>query len=229
MRSRVGGDLWFGDVSRHLRTNLASYAGQVWLVTVTAPAFDSKEEMDAWNATAKSRWGQLHRAAKRRAGRVGLPVELLAVVWQVQARGALHVHLVLGYAEGDVREGARYYARGALKVLASRYGFGYVDARDRGPRGTVMEGSRAARYLSKYLSESAQFVRALRLVRRPVYVARALTAVTLCTMRRLRRVRFLYVIRSGASVAVRRAGRYPAWFRDPLEYGAVCALARPPG
>lgn len=238
--TQVGGYLWLGDVRRLLLRNLLAYQGSVWLVTITAPGDDQLPRDESghveahaaheWNRTAAKRWSELHRRAQQATRReLGSADVLLAYTWQLQKRGVLHLHLVLGFETERERAAARCYVA-HLRRLARVHGFGYIDARDRDGRtgkATVMEPHRAAGYLSKYLGESSQLLEAIALRARPrrvVYVARRLTVVSGTTMRRLRRVRFLYWIRKGESLFA-HAGNLPRWFRDPAEYAAVAGLA----
>jgi len=107
------------------------------------------------------------------------------------------------------------------------WSFGYIDARDRAGKigkSTVMEGRRAAGYLSKYLGESSQLRRAVALKHRPrrlVWVSRSLTARTSVTMRRLRRTRHLWATRAGLCPP-------PIWAMDYVELVKVSALLRNP-
>lgn len=238
-----------GDMSRVIREAVAAYGEQrpCWLVTVTAPGVDrlpwDAEEpgrvelhaANAWNASARPRWSQgLHHLARTRTARAGHRLNVLAMVWQMQARGVLHVHLILGY-DGPDREAARFYVK-QLRELAPRYDFGYIDARDIDGkrRATVMPGWRAANYVSRYLSESTQFLDALAAEHRPKrlwWVRPELTSRSGVTMRRLRRARYLYVINSWPkAIYYRRAAlrELPAWLADPWEYLAVAALLTAP-
>lgn len=237
--SRVGSSVWFGDVKRLLLTNLLSYGGSCWLVTVTAPGEDVlpwdgrrvvQHAAHEWNKTAQRRWSELHRRALQATRRAGHDVRSLARVWQMQKRGVLHLHLVLGVdSPADAAAARRYVLE--LRRRSTEFGFGFIDARDRDGktgRSTVMAPERAAGYLSSYLGESSQLREAIALRERPrrlVWVASSLTGSTYCTMRRLRRARFLYVIRSGRSVLA-LAGRLPEWFSDPHEHAAVSGLLR---
>jgi hypothetical protein len=67
---------------------------------------------------------------------------LLARVWELQRRGVLHVHPVLGYATPRQRAAAEHY-RERLDTLRCRYDFGYVAQHVR-----PMTTSAAAAYLS---------------------------------------------------------------------------------
>jgi hypothetical protein len=89
----------------------------------------------------------------------------------------------------------------------------------------------AAGYLSRYAGDSRQLSEAAALKERPrrlLYVARSLTAVSFCTMRRLRRVRYLWVLRTmptSAVFSVARLGHRPRWLSDGVEARRVLALA----
>lgn len=245
-----------GDVTRLLRENFSAGPEHVWLLTVTAPGAHrfpcspatcghkgkhvqrqadgcrvDPRAAEGWNRTCEKRWSEVHRRARQRVRRQGLNLAFLARVFQMQARGLLHVHVAVGY-EGTEQQLAAIAYMKALKELAPQFGFGFVDGRNRGGGSTVMARERAANYLSPYLggsavsmAEQSQFGKAVssRVVHRPVFVSHVLTQTTRCTMRNLRRVRFLYWIRSGRSIFA-QAGRLPAWFRNPVEYQAVVRL-----
>jgi hypothetical protein len=81
----------------------------------------------AFNEEAGHWWSQLHRAAKVRADRqTGHKGKLLARVWEKQKRGLAHLHGVLSVATPSERAWAEAYVT-ALKEMAPRYGFGFVD------------------------------------------------------------------------------------------------------
>lgn len=197
-----------------------------------------------WNRSARRRWSKHYSYIATRLKREGHSNPVLCGVWQLQTRGVLHLHLVLAYGNDTDRAAADRFARLLRERAPMRetspatgHRFGYVDARNRGTRSTVMEGGRAARYLSKYLAgnaersqlaESVTHHKAHAIPGRHFFVARWLLSLTGCTMTRLRRVRLLYVIRSGRSSIFALAGRLPAWFANPAEYAAVSALARAP-
>lgn len=238
--SRVGSRLWFGDVKRLLFGNLISYGGKCWLLTVTAPGSDllpwdsetrqvEQHAAHEWNLTAQKRWSELHRWARQATIREGFDVRFLARVWQLQARGVLHLHLVVGVETEAEHAAARFYVA-KLRERTREFGFGFVDARDRdgkAGRSTVMEPYLAANYLSRYLSASSQLVRALELAERPtrlIWISPTLSTRSTITMRRLRRVRFLYALRNFGPGVLRYAGELPGWFRDPLELARISAL-----
>jgi hypothetical protein len=223
-----------------LLTNLLAYGGQVWMLTITAPGADllrwdgTTVEGSAareWNRTAAARWRELHRwayqATRRELGNDAL--RTLARVWQLQRRGVLHLHLVVGFDSAREIAAARYYVA-RLRERSREFGFGFIDARDRAGRtgkSTVMEPHRAASYLSRYLADSSQLTEAIKLAHRPrqlIWVSPTLKACTGVTMRRLRRARLLWWIRQRRSSIVTLAGTLPAWFRDPVELVAVQSL-----
>ena len=157
-------------------------------------------QADPWNREAAGRWRRLHRRAYQETVRECGPgsVVLVARVWELQARGVLHVHPVLGYATGRQKAGARaYLAR--LARLAPSYGFGFVHHE----RGLVkpMPAQSAAAYLSSYFVKGRrgktalwESVRSAAMPRSIVYVSTQLTMATGCTMRTLRLKRALFVL-----------------------------------
>jgi len=191
----------------------------MWLVTVTAPGQDvlpwdlqhcghehegrcsgkrgCRVQPDAaarWNATAPRRMTRLHRRVSQWVRR-RMPgqLQLLENVWQYQERGALHLHLVLGVGTPAHRHAAELYV-GRLHEVAAEYGFGWPDRN--GPR---LPGERAAAYITKYLivgngaeAVVTETVRREDCPSRLVYVSNALSKRTGCTMRSLRRERYLW-------------------------------------
>ena len=204
--------LWAGDWRKVFLANL-ELVEAVALVTVTAPGeaeglpFDRSRcrhgpdvacsgklgcrvleaAARAWNRSAEKRWAQLHRAAAERARRrVGPGLIVVAKSWERQQRGVDHLHLVVPYRFADRRR-IEAYVR-ALKELAPRYGFGFVDLQRPRDRGS---NYRAAAYIGKYVSK-ATFEQLAPYARRPFYVAQRLTQRTGCTIRRLRLKRYLF-------------------------------------
>jgi hypothetical protein len=104
---------------------------------------------DAFNRRAGKWWSELHRAAKTRADReTGRKGKLLARVWEKQARGLAHLHGVLAVeTPGDVKWAQAYLT--ALRELAPRYGFGFVDGWEKVGR-KFWPGDQAGAYLSGY-------------------------------------------------------------------------------
>ena len=185
-----------------------------------------------WNETAPDRWRRLHRRAYqdavRQAGKGS--VWLVARVWEMQCRGVLHVHPVLGLTTAAQRAGARAYLE-RLAELAQHCGFGFIERKPK-PRPAV----NAAAYLSAYfvrggrakatLSESA---RSGQMPRSIVHVSVRLTQATGCTMRLLRFARMVWAVwavtlpRSELRVADELA--FVAW--AVLGYRTPSVLPRP--
>lgn len=166
--------IWAGDQRQKLFRNLEAFAGNVLISAVTAPGVDQlpwdesvcaalgdhkhrgelgcrvdERAAGPWNRAASDGWRRLHRRAYQETVRRHGPgsVLLLARVWELQARGVLHVHPVLGYESAAQMAGARaYLAR--LAVLAPRYGFGFVHSKHELVK--AMPAQNAAAYLSSY-------------------------------------------------------------------------------
>lgn len=155
---------------------------------------------DDWNQSTPDRWRRLHRRAYqetvRKVGRGS--VRLLARVWEIQTRGVLHVHPVLGYGSALEMAGARSYLS-RLAVLAPAYGFGFVDHDPSKVKPHPSTG--AAAYLSSYFVKGRGRKAALwesvtsgAMPRSIIHVSAQLTQETRCTMRNLRLRRALYVV-----------------------------------
>lgn len=209
-------DLWAGDWRKVLVANLAPVEG-VALITVTAPGTDAglpwdrsfcthppdepcsgkkgcrvlERAADRWHRDHARRWRELHRAAAARARRLaGAGPIVAAKVWEVQARGLDHLHLVVPYETPSERRRADAYVA-ALKALAPRYWFGFVDMkatpRERGG------GVRAAVYVAKYVGKATREETSPH-VRRPMHVGLYLLRRTGVTMRACRYARYLWVM-----------------------------------
>ena len=82
---------------------------------------------EAFNRKAGEWWSQLHRVAKVRADRAtGHKGKLLVRVWEKQKRGLAHLHGVVAVGTPAELAWAKAYVN-ALRELAPRYGFGFVD------------------------------------------------------------------------------------------------------
>ncbi len=157
----------------------------------------------AFNRNAGKWWGELHRAAKVRADRAtGHKGKLLARVWEKQARGLAHLHGVLSVASPAECAWAEAYVT-ALRELAPRYGFGFVDGWAKIGR-RFWPGDQAGAYLSSYFVKGrgakapiTENVLAGDLPRLVVFVGRDLTQRSGCTMRNLRNARRLWACRQG--------------------------------
>jgi len=119
-------------------------------------------------------------------------------VWELQARGVLHVHPVLGYESAAQMAGARaYLARRA--ILAPRYGFGFVHSKRELVK--AMPAQNAAAYLASYFVRGRrgktalwESVQSSAMPRSIIHVSTKLTMRTGCTMRTLRVKRLLFVL-----------------------------------
>jgi hypothetical protein len=216
---------WARDTRRRLFVNLAQLQLSV-MFSVTAPGADlypfdprfcshspSKRcsgargcRVDpavsaAFNRHAGKWWSEMHRAAKLRADRAtGFKGRLAARVWEKQKRGMAHLHGVISVeSPAHVRWAEAYIT--ALRELAPRYGFGFVDGWHKVGR-KFWPGVQAAAYLSSYFAGGrarkmtiTENVLAGDLPRVVVFVGRDLTSQTGCTMRSLRNARRLWASR----------------------------------
>jgi hypothetical protein len=156
-----------------------------------------------WNRDAAARWRRLHRRVYQETVALIGPrsVVLLARVWELQARGMLHVHPVLAYETALQMAGARVYLK-RLAELAPHYGFGFSERKRK-----VMPAENAAAYLSSYFVKGKrgkvalwESVRSDAMPRSIIHVSTTLTMQTGCTMRVLRLNRALYFL-WGASLS----------------------------
>ena len=160
---------------------------------------------EAFNRKAGEWWSELHRAAKTRADRAtGHKGRIAARVWEKQKRGLAHVHGVITVSTPDELAWAEVYVT-ALREMARRYGFGFVDGWEKIGR-RFWPGDQAGAYLSSYFVRGrggkapiTENVLAGDLPRLVVFVGRDLTARTGCTMRNLRNARRLWACREGLS------------------------------
>jgi hypothetical protein len=157
----------------------------------------------AFNRAAGKWWSELPRAAKTRADRAtGFRGKLATRVWEKQKRGLAHLHGVISVESPAHERWAQAYIN-ALRELAPRYGFGFVDGWHKVGR-KFWPGVQAAAYLSSYFAGGrgekmaiTETVLAGDLPRLVVFVSRDLTARTGCTMRSLRDARRLWSARNG--------------------------------
>lgn len=217
--------IWAGDVRQKLFQNLAAYDGEVLLSAVTAPGADAlpwdetrcahrgehkhsgrigcrvdRNAAREWNETASERWRRLHRRARQETLRQCGPgsVVLLARVWEVQERGVLHAHPVVGYGTARQMAGARAYLE-RLADLAPQYGFGFVHHHP--DKVKPQPALQAAAYVSSYFvigkghkTALAESVRSPTMPKSIVHVSVELTMETRCTMRNLRLRRLLWFL-----------------------------------
>jgi hypothetical protein len=175
----------------------------------------------AFNKNAGRWWSELHRAAKVRADRATAHKgKLLARVWERQKRGLAHVHGVISVQSPTEQAWAKAYVT-ALREMAPRYGFGFVDGWHKIGR-RFWPGDQAGAYLSSYFAGGrgrkmaiTDNVLAGDLPRLVVFVSRDLTSRTGCTMRSLRMARRLWAAREGM-------GEFPHWsLQEWLVAGAM--------
>jgi hypothetical protein len=159
-----------------------------------------------WNERSRSWWSELNRVCKQRADRVLKRLGhdrkggVLLYQWELQKRGLWHLHFVVGLETAVERVWAVEYAA-AMRELAPRYGFGFVDSK---PLRRPERAERVASYLSKYLAKwkedgSCEVTETVLVAGRSYvnYVSRNLTAMSGCTMRMLRNVRIAWAWRAG--------------------------------
>lgn len=217
--------MWAGDQRQKLFRNLETLPGDILLSAVTAPGagvlrWDTQQcaalgehrhsgklgcrvrrvSAREWNESAGDRWRRLHRRAYQDAvKRVGKrSVFLVARVWEMQARGVLHVHPVLAYGTARQMAGARcYLAR--LAELAPQYGFGFVHHSPKHVK--PQPAQNAAAYLSSYFVKGKrgketlwESARSPAMPRSIVHVSVKLTQETGCTMRTLRLKRAIFYV-----------------------------------
>jgi hypothetical protein len=218
--------IWARDTRRRLFVNLEQLKLSV-MFSVTAPGADlypfdpqfcshspskrcsgaigcrvASDLAEAFNRQAGSWWSELHRAAKTRADRAtGFKGKLATRVWEKQKRGLAHLHGVVSVQSPAHRQWAEAYVN-ALRELAPRYGFGFVDGWHKVGR-KFWPGVQAAAYLSSYFIGGrrrkaliTENVLAGDLPRLVVFVGRDLTRSTGCTMRSLRHSRRLWASRN---------------------------------
>jgi hypothetical protein len=131
----------------------------------------------------------------------GVKRSIAARVWEKQKRGLAHLHGVVSVESlTDVRWAEAYIT--ALREMAPRYGFGFVDGWHEVGR-KFWPGIQAAAYLSSYFAGGrgqkmaiTENVLAGDLPRLVVFVGRDLTRLTGCTMRSLRHARRLWASRN---------------------------------
>lgn len=242
---------WAGDQRQKLFRNLEAFSGNVLISAVTAPGSDvmpwdestcsalgehrhagglgcrvDSSISGRWNREAPAAWRRLHRRAYQETVRRHGPgsVVLLARVWELQARGLLHVHPVLGYEGAVQMAGARaYLAR--LADLAPQYGFGFVHSKRELVK--AMPAQNAAAYLSSYFVKGRrgktalwESVRSSAMPRSIIHVSVKLTMQTGCTMRTLRLKRLLFVL-WGVSVSGEELRAVAALLKAPPESAIV--------
>jgi hypothetical protein len=178
----------------------------------------------AWKKHSRAWWRELNRVCKQWADRalhrLGYDSKggILLYEWELQRRGVWHLHFVVGVKTGVDRAWAVEYVR-AMRELAPRKGFGFVDAR---PLRHPEPAEQVARYLSKYLAKwkpdgTMEITETVTAAGRTLlnYVSRNLTRSSGVTMRALRNVRIAWGWKEGL---------LPADVLDPWDLVAVVSL-----
>src|SRR4029077_16690595 len=146
------------------------------------------------NASAADRWRALNSPAARHVERTfGHRAQLLSRVWEVQTRGALHVHALVGYSTPAERASAdRYVAE--LTSRAREHGFGQVDRSE-----SLKSVTAAAAYLAGYFANGkggkmalTESVTKAEMPRSIAYVRPELSQHSGLTMQSLRLRRYLW-------------------------------------
>jgi hypothetical protein len=146
------------------------------------------ESVYRWRSDLEKRWAALTDVARKRCYRKGGKVSMLAGCWELQERGAPHVHIALRY--NTLGRMFAYY----LKELAPQYGFGFVDTKLK-PRHAGVVASYFAKYMTKY-NQDEHLISEL-LPTRKYWVSRDLTVSTGATLRICKYVRKWWAYQSG--------------------------------
>jgi hypothetical protein len=179
---------WLRRHCRRLQINLAACTGELLMFTITGPGGSpSQFDVWAWNTDSWRRMQRLRDLAGKQASREVPDVSSRLVAWvpELQARGMLHFHLVFEASNLAEKRWAERYCR-YLRAHAVEHGFGPQTAKGRWGREAVGRYvSKLAGYLTKG-SDLRESWEAGDVPPRAFYVARRLTDVSGCTMRRLR-------------------------------------------
>jgi hypothetical protein len=237
------GRSWARSWESVLRHNLIEYAGEVALITITAPGADrlpwscerkhehsgtkgcqvKADAADVWADQARRGWPKLRDAARKACTRAGWKPTLIVRTWEPQKRGVPHLHIVLGLGTQPERIAARRFVD-ELARLAPEYGFGYVDRRI-----DAISAREASSYLAGYLLGRSGHKETIRenisdprMPRSLIWLTSTLTRRTLATMRRLRYVRWYFAALGGrCNVVPRLRGQLL------VEVARVAALVEP--
>jgi hypothetical protein len=135
------GKLWLGDCAVMMRAAADEIEGAVTLITVTAPGAGRlltnprtgkvvARVAREWNSTCSMRWRALWQVAsarpRRLARRYNIPWSLIARAFEPQARGVLHVHVVVPYGTDDQRCVTELLLQELVRH-AGDFAFGFVD------------------------------------------------------------------------------------------------------
>lgn len=237
-----------------VRANLTAYDGKTKILTVTAPGqkwlpyelvigddgqvglgnLVVSEKADEWNEkTIWKSWKSLRQAAvmhTRRRVKDGRSC-VLAVVPEVQKRGVLHLHIVLGCETPRDRRWAESFGRYCVRH-AARHGFGsQADLGKQWGEPVAVKGylTKVAAYVTKGGSVQHHWERGT-MPGRAFYVAPRLSRRTCVTMRTLRRRACIWA-GWGVGVPVARLWELDAFekaLRRPLTAVETAELVRAP-
>jgi hypothetical protein len=147
-----------------------------------------------WNLAARGHWRRLRADIERRVKReLGYGTVLLIRAWELQARGLLHVHFILGYSTPQEKKAADLFAR-IVRGINSRerqfFGFDH---------GEPMRPESAGVYVASYFAKKRKgkltihdTVESEAVPRCPIYVATWLSQASGLSMRNLRLRRFAH-------------------------------------
>ena len=147
-----------------------------------------------WNLLARGHWRRLRAEIERRVKReLGHGTVLLIRAWELQARGLLHIHFVLGYSTPREQLAANLFA----KILHE------TDSREREffgfDHGEPMRPESAGVYVASYFAKKRNgkltihdTVDSGAVPRCPIYVATRLSQASGLSMRNLRLRRFAH-------------------------------------
>jgi hypothetical protein len=215
-------------VRRKCFANFGHYDGTVALFSITPPGQDrlpwdeaicthdvgtacsgklgcrvERTAARSWNLRAKTQWRDLHRKASQNVRRRCKGLQILGRVWEFQARGVLHVHVVVGLEKPINRHAAALYLA-ELERLHQAHDFGWPDRKY-----SSFKGENAAAYVSSYFISGKgkgtirETVQHEDVPPHVLHVSTNLTRATGCTMRSLRRRRFAWVcVQRGQAIAV---------------------------
>lgn len=220
-----------GDRYRVLLAGLVAYAGPVAVTDITAPGAGPlpwdrrfcehprkvacsgtrgcrvrRDAAVAWNATVGPRYRRLHElvcARLERAG-IGRPT-ILAGTYELQRRGVLHRHLVLGMGTPAEKFAANAYVR-LMAEHAPRHGWGFVERRPkiRGAKAAAVYLAHVARYVGKEELEYRDDYLSLPMHRSPTWVRPECRQASGATMEVMRDRRRTWAYREGLCGLPRR-------------------------
>lgn len=206
---------WAKDRQISILHPLSEYSGRVAMITVTAPGADQlpwscehdhdrhsgrlgcrvrADEASRWNASAPRRWSMMWQNLRNDLRLSGLLV--LVKVWEPQARGVGHLHVVVPLVHHRVLVEW-------LKAHAQDYGFGFVDDGRTIPPGSPAQAAGA--YVASYIGSGGKVETVCEAIKDGVIPSRSFyvspAVANGCTMRHLRLKRRAWaVVFHGAAI-----------------------------